>query len=68
MANNMCACAQHCPLSAYHEKACCDQTHCDCWCHTKKWKESAPQTTLGSTPNYARSALTSFTNPNGDSK
>lgn len=29
----ICFCAVHCPLSGYHEKACCDKTTCDCWCH-----------------------------------
>lgn len=29
----MCTCAVHCTLNAYHEKACCEQSACDCWCH-----------------------------------
>lgn len=33
MTDGMCTCAVHCPLSGYHEKACCDKTTCECWCH-----------------------------------
>lgn len=33
MRNNMCTCATHCTLSDYHEKTCCSQAACDCWCH-----------------------------------
>lgn len=29
----MCTCAVHCPERPYHERACCDQLDCDCWCH-----------------------------------
>ncbi len=31
----ICACSMHCPISGYHERACCDKTACDCWCHEK---------------------------------
>lgn len=36
---NMCTCAMHCPESGYHEKACCDQVWCDCWCHNGRRTE-----------------------------
>ena len=29
----VCNCAQHCPESPYHERACCTRVWCDCWCH-----------------------------------
>lgn len=31
----MCTCAVHCALNYCHERACCDETTCDCWCHTR---------------------------------
>lgn len=38
----ICTCSMHCPLSGYHEKACCDANTCDCWCHEK----SAPRASV----------------------
>ena len=35
----MCACAVHCSNSPYHEKACCSETWCTCWCHAEEYKK-----------------------------
>jgi hypothetical protein len=35
----ICTCMMHCPKSAYHERACCGQTTCDCWCHRRQDRE-----------------------------
>src|SRR5215831_12813992 len=37
--SQLCTCAMHCPSSAYHEKACSCQVHCDCWCHERDQQE-----------------------------
>lgn len=29
----MCTCATHCPESPHHDRACCYQVRCECWCH-----------------------------------
>lgn len=29
----ICFCATHCVYNEYHEKACCDEPYCPCFCH-----------------------------------
>lgn len=37
----MCTCSTHCPASPYHERACCDRSRCDCWCHDRSRERPA---------------------------
>jgi len=41
--SKMCTCAIHCPLSPYHEKACCHKTTCDCFCHGEEYRRADRQ-------------------------
>lgn len=33
MKKDMCTCPVHCTLNSHHEKSCCENPPCDCWCH-----------------------------------
>lgn len=35
--DRMCTCAMHCASSEHHERACCDQVYCLCWCHAEEY-------------------------------
>ena len=39
MGGRICTCAMHCPESPYHERACCGQLFCDCWCHEMRRRQ-----------------------------
>jgi hypothetical protein len=37
MRHGLCTCSSHCANSPYHEKACCNEVWCDCWCHADEY-------------------------------
>lgn len=54
----ICFCAQHCPLSGFHDAGCCEKTSCGCWCHQPAGEHRGSRP--GVDPTFADAAFRHF--------